>query len=162
MPASNLLAATNFDQNPHQDYLHSRLQLAADECPKNSIYGYAKATSPLLDGRLQGPVYLTSSDHELPDLLADLKGQVPIRFARRDQLEERPPQDGVQRNADVAVNKFILNMKGGSKGLLNPLRVVRGRHNAIGSRQPVGSEQPADEGEQPAAQHPACRRGNNN
>jgi hypothetical protein len=51
------------------------VQLAANQCPKKSIYGNAKAVSPLLDKPLKGPVYLTSSDNTLPDLLVDLKGQ---------------------------------------------------------------------------------------
>ena len=56
------------------------MQLAARTCPKEAIYGNAKARSPLLDGVLKGPVYLISSDDLLPDLLADLRGQVNVRL----------------------------------------------------------------------------------
>src|SRR5665811_2060321 len=34
----------------------TRVQYAANSCPRNSIYGYARAFSPLLDKPLQGPV----------------------------------------------------------------------------------------------------------
>ena len=39
----------------------TRVQFAANACPSNSIYGFAEANSPLLDGPLKGPVYLRSS-----------------------------------------------------------------------------------------------------
>ena len=68
--------ATILDQS-HIKTVCTRVQLAADECPKNSIYGHAKATSPLLDDPLKGPVDPTSPSNELPDLLADLHGQIP-------------------------------------------------------------------------------------
>ena len=48
----------------------TRVQFAANACPKNSIYGYARAFTPLLDKPLEGPVYLRSSDNPLPDLVA--------------------------------------------------------------------------------------------
>jgi hypothetical protein len=50
-------------------------------CPAGSIYGKARATSPLLDAPLEGPVYLRSSNHPLPDLVPALQegpfGQLP-------------------------------------------------------------------------------------
>ena len=56
----------------------TRVQFAANACPKKSIYGYARAFTPLLSKPLEGPVYLRSSSNELPDLVSDLHGQVPI------------------------------------------------------------------------------------
>ena len=58
----------------------TRPQLASGTCPKAAIYGHAQARSPLLGKALRGPVYLVSSNHELPDLLADLRGQVNIQL----------------------------------------------------------------------------------
>jgi len=50
-----------------------------EKCPPESIYGFAKATTPLLEKPLEGPVYLgTGYGHQLPDLLADLGGQIPV------------------------------------------------------------------------------------
>jgi hypothetical protein len=94
------------------------VQLAAGQCPKGSIYGSAKATSPLLDAPLTGPVYLTSSSHELPDLLADLHGQVPIRLRGVISSAHGRLKTVFNTTPDVAVAKFILDMKGGGKGLL--------------------------------------------
>jgi hypothetical protein len=61
----------------------TRVQFAAHDCPKDSIYGFAEATTPLLDGPLKGPVYLRSSSHELPDLVVALNGQVDVVLAGR-------------------------------------------------------------------------------
>lgn len=96
----------------------TRTQLAASECPRDAIYGFARATSPLLDGNLKGPVYLTSSDNELPDLLADLQGQVNIRLRGAISARNGRMKTVFYPTPDVAVDKFILNMRGGSRGLL--------------------------------------------
>jgi hypothetical protein len=109
--------ATILDQS-HIKTICTRVQLAANQCPKASIYGYAKATSPLLDEPLKGPVYLTSSNNELPDLLADLRGQVPIQLRGVISSANGRLKTVFNNTPDVAVNKFILNMKGGGKGLL--------------------------------------------
>jgi hypothetical protein len=109
--------ATILDQS-HIKTICTRVQLAANECPKNSIYGNAKATSPLLDKQLKGPVYLTSSNHQLPDLLVDLKGQVNVRLRGVISSAHGRLKTVFNNTPDVAVTKFTLTMKGGSKGLL--------------------------------------------
>jgi hypothetical protein len=109
--------ATILDQG-HIKTICTRVQLAANQCPKNAIYGHAKATSPLLDQPLKGPVYLTSSSHELPDLLADLHGQVPIRLRGVISGQNARLKTVFNATPDVAVSKFELNMKGGGKGLI--------------------------------------------
>lgn len=109
--------ATILDQS-HIRTICTRVQLAANNCPKGSIYGHAKATSPLLAGKLKGPVYLTSSNNTLPDLLADLKGQVNVRLRGVISSSNGRLKTVFRKTPDVAVNKFILTMKGGDKGLL--------------------------------------------
>lgn len=109
--------ATILDQG-HIKTICTRVQLAANECPKNSIYGHAQATSPLLDKPLKGPVYLTSSSNPLPDLLVNLRGQVPIRLRGVISSEHGRLKTVFNNTPDVAVNKFILNMRGGNRGLL--------------------------------------------
>ena len=56
----------------------TRVQFAAQTCPAASRYGFAMAKTPLLDKPLEGPVYLRASNHKLPDLVADLRGQIRI------------------------------------------------------------------------------------
>ena len=109
--------ATILDQS-HIRTICTRVQLAADECPKKAIYGNATATSPLLKGKLKGPVYLTSSNNELPDLLVDLRGQVDVRLRGVILSENARLKTVFRKVPDVAVNKFVLTMKGGNRGLL--------------------------------------------
>jgi hypothetical protein len=97
----------------------TRVQLAAGACPSAAVYGYARAETPLLDGELAGPVYLTSSSNPLPDLLVDLRGQVNVRL--RGVISST--KGGRIKNVfpavpDVPVSRFTLTMKGGKKGLL--------------------------------------------
>jgi hypothetical protein len=109
--------ATILDQS-HIRTVCTRPQLAARNCPKKAIYGHARATSPLLDGVLKGPVYLVSSDDLLPNLLADLRGQVNVRLRGEIIGVKGRLKTVFHSTPDVAVRKFILNMRGGDRGLL--------------------------------------------
>ena len=61
---------------PHPHRLHpgpvQRRRRQRRTVPKGSIYGRVKAVTPLLDEPLTVPVYLRSSNHPLPDLVAAL------------------------------------------------------------------------------------------
>jgi hypothetical protein len=96
----------------------TRVQFAANECPKDSIYGYAQAYTPLLDGPLKGPVYLRSSDNELPDIVAALHGQVDIDLDGRIDSVKGKIRNTFSVVPDVPVSKFILTVRGGKRGLL--------------------------------------------
>jgi hypothetical protein len=96
----------------------TRVQFAARKCPRNSIYGHARAFSPLLDRPLKGPVYLRSSDNVLPDLVAALRGQVEVELASRTDSVRGRIRNIFDIVPDVPVSKFILTMRGGRKGLL--------------------------------------------
>ncbi|MGC1167229.1 MAG: hypothetical protein WA862_14100 [Solirubrobacterales bacterium] len=129
-----ILEARNRDANlsraaltlPHSLFLDqshiktvcTRVQLAAKECPRNSIYGQAIAKSPLLDKRLKGPVYLVSSSDKLPNLVADLRGQVNIQLRGVISSKRGGLKTVFPTVPDVPVKKFILNMRGGKKSLL--------------------------------------------
>lgn len=110
----------------------TRVQLANYNCPKAAIYGHARARSPLLDGVLWGPVYLVSSNNTLPDLVADLRGQIPVRLYGVISSKRGGIKTVFNGTPDVPVSKFILNMQGGkTKGLLvNSRNLCRGRLNA--------------------------------
>ena len=66
---------------------------------------------------LAGPVYLRSSTHRLPDLVADLRGLVNVEVAGR--ISSR---GGLHASfdalPDAPVSKFGLTMKGGRKSLI--------------------------------------------
>jgi len=114
------------DQN-HIKTVCTRVQFAADDCPKGSVYGRATATTSLLDGRLSGPVYLRSSDNELPDLVAHLRGQVDVALVGRIDSIRGGIRTTFVAPPDAPVTKFVLTMQGGRKGLLINSRDVCGR-----------------------------------
>ncbi|HEY0318638.1 MAG TPA: hypothetical protein VGC49_10160 [Solirubrobacterales bacterium] len=111
---------------PHSEFLEqahirticTRVQFAADQCPAGAVYGYAKAYTPLLDKPLQGPVYLRSSNNPLPDLVAALHGQIDVELAGRIDSVNGGIRTSFNLVPDAPVTKFVLNMKGGGKGLL--------------------------------------------
>jgi hypothetical protein len=107
----------------HIKTICTRPELAAHECPQDSVYGHARAESPLLENELAGPVYLVPSTHVLPDLLVDLRGQVEIQL----HGVIKSAKGGRIRTTfspvpDVPVSKFVLTMQGGKKGLLQNSR----------------------------------------
>jgi hypothetical protein len=107
-----------FLDQSHIKTVCTRPQLASQTCPKASVYGNAEAKSPLLENKLKGPVYLVSSNDKLPNLVADLRGQVNIQLrgvisSKRGGLKTVFPEV-----PDLPVKKFILNMQGGNKSLL--------------------------------------------
>ncbi|HEX3608746.1 MAG TPA: hypothetical protein VHU14_03625 [Solirubrobacterales bacterium] len=115
---------------PHSEFLDqahiktvcTRVQFTQDSCPAGSVYGHARAITPLLDYAIEGPVYLRSSSHELPDLVAALRG--PARQPIEINLDGRIDSvNGGIRNSfeavpDAPVSKFVLTMQGAKKGLL--------------------------------------------
>jgi hypothetical protein len=111
---------------PHSEFLAqehirticTRVQFAANACPKGSVYGKATAYSPLLDKPISGPVYLRSSDHALPDLVADLSGQIRVTLDGRISSVKGGITNSFEMVPDAPVSKFVLRMQGGKKGLL--------------------------------------------
>ena len=110
---------TLLDQNsPAFTDVCTRPQYAAASCPAVSQIGTAKAFSPLLAEPLEGPVYLKTSDNQLPDLAADLDGIVEIDlFGRIDQSDSRI-RNTFDIVPDVPVSSFKLKLNGGKAGVL--------------------------------------------
>lgn len=122
-------------QLPHAAFLDqghiktvcTRVQFAAGvgngaECPSGSIYGRAWARSPLLGYTLVGNVYLRSSSHKLPDLVAALQGPAsqPIAIDLDGRVDS---VKGAMRNTfeaapDAPVSFFRLKLFGGKRGLI--------------------------------------------
>lgn len=111
----------------------TRPQLASQTCPKAAVYGHAEAKSPLLEGKLKGPVYLVSSEHELPDLVANLRGQVNIQLYGVISSKHGGIKTVFNNAPDVPVSKFILRMEGGKKhGLLvNSTNLCQGKLSSV-------------------------------
>jgi hypothetical protein len=122
---------------PHSEFLAqehivticTRKRFAVDECPKGSIYGKAKAWTPLLSQPLQGPVYLRSSDNPLPDLVMSLEGEIDIALVGRIDSVNQGIRTTFDAVPDAPITKFVLKMRGGKKSLLvNSQNICRGRH----------------------------------
>jgi hypothetical protein len=129
--ASVALPRSEFLAQEHIRTICTRVQWADDSCPKAAIYGQAEAITPLLDEPLRGPVYLRSSDNELPDLVADLEGQIDIELVGRIDSFKRGIRTTFEGVPDAPVSKFVLRMKGGKKSLLvNSTDICRGKQRA--------------------------------
>jgi hypothetical protein len=114
LPKALILEQANIGQ------VCTRVQFAAHECPAGSVYGFAEATTPLLDGPLKGPVYLRSNpEHELPDLVAALHGQVDVELSGvTDTTKNGRLRNTFEMVPDVPVSTFTLTVRGGKRGLL--------------------------------------------
>jgi hypothetical protein len=149
MPSGGANIARTSVALPHSEFLAqshlnttcTRVQYAAGGgggagCPKGSVYGRARAFSPLLDQPLEGPVYLRSNggDRELPDLVASLDGQIHVDLVGYVDSDKRTGglRTTFAKVPDAPVSKFVLKMPGGRKSLLeNSTDICRGRHRAI-------------------------------
>ncbi len=110
----------------------TRVQFAANACPKKSVYGHARAITPLLGQPLEGPVYLRSSNNPLPDLVAHLEGQVDIDLVGRIDSFKGGIRTTFDRVPDVPVSKFVMTLPGGKHGLLVASKnLCQGRVRAI-------------------------------
>ncbi|HKZ12709.1 MAG TPA: hypothetical protein VJL81_02575 [Solirubrobacterales bacterium] len=96
----------------------TRPQFAAEQCPTKSVYGYARAWSPLLSDPLEGQVVLRSSNNTLPDMVAHLKGQVNIDLDGRIDSFKGGIRTTFASIPDLPVSKFVLTLPGGKHGLL--------------------------------------------
>lgn len=116
------LPRSEFLENAHIQTVCTRVQFAAENCPAKSVYGHARAITPLLDEPLEGPVYLRSSSHKLPDVVMALKGPPsrPIKVELDGRIDS--VNGGIRTTFDFVpdqpVTKAILQMQGGKKGLL--------------------------------------------
>lgn len=127
---------------PHSEFLDqgnigtvcTQPQLKTQTCPPASIYGRAKAWTPLLDKPLEGPVYLGAGfGHNLPDLVADLNGQIRVLVhGQVDTTKKGGIRNTFEAVPDAPVSKFVLEMKGGTKkGLLvNSENICRKKQKA--------------------------------
>jgi hypothetical protein len=99
-------------------------------CPANSVYGRARAVTPLLSEPLEGPVYLRSNggERKVPDLVAALHGQEinidlvgfvdSVLTKNKNGETISRIRNRFQNVPDAPVSKFTLELSGGKKGLL--------------------------------------------
>jgi len=132
-------------QLPHSEFLDqshirtvcTRVQFNAgngngSQCPAGAVYGHAKAWTPLLDQPLEGPVFLRSSSHLLPDLVLAMHGLIDFDAVGRIDSVNGGIRSTFDFVPDAPITKVVLNMQGGKKGLLvNSTNLCKGKHRAI-------------------------------
>jgi hypothetical protein len=114
-------------------------------CPKGSIVGRARATSPLLNDPLVGNVYFVKNIRTdaktgnqirtLPMIMVALRGEIAINL----KGESDTTKDGKLVNTfdnvpDAPVSQFNLNINGGSSGILAVTRTRRSLINLCAGR----------------------------
>jgi hypothetical protein len=107
-------------------------QFAAGHCPPGSIYGHVRAFTPLLEAPMEGPAYLRSSTHTLPDLVFALRGHgIEVDVAGRIDAYKGGIRGTFPTIPDAPVSKFVLRMNGGKRGVLvNAENICKGRQLA--------------------------------
>jgi hypothetical protein len=131
---------SEFIEQGHFRTICTRVQFAANGghgagCPKGSVYGHVKVWTPLLSEPLKGPVYLRSSNHNLPDAVFALRGppsaEVNLEVAIRIDSAHGGLRATVQGAPDAPVSRAVVNMQGGQKGLfVNSTDICKGKHRA--------------------------------
>jgi hypothetical protein len=128
--------SSEFIEQGHFRTICTRVQFAAGagfgaQCPKGSIYGHVKVWTPLLDEPLQGPVYLRSSNHNLPDAVLALHGLVDIEVSVRIDSKHGRLRATVADSPDAPVSRAVVRMQGGQKGLfVNSTNLCAAKHRA--------------------------------
>jgi hypothetical protein len=125
------LPHSEFIDQAHFRTICTRVQYAANQCPAGSVYGYVKAQSPLVDYTLEGPVYLRSSSHKLPDAVAALHGPpsqpIAIDAVARIDSVNGGLRSRVETVPDAPLTKVIVSLQGGKKGLFqNSTNICKG------------------------------------
>ena len=131
-----LFPRSEFIEQGHFRTICTRVQFAAGpgfgaQCPKGSVYGHVSAWSPLLDQPLEGPVYLRSSSHNLPDAVFALHGLVDVEVSVRIDSVHGRLRARVQNAPDALISRAVVRMQGGQKGLfVNSTDICAAKHRA--------------------------------
>jgi hypothetical protein len=125
------LPRSAFLDQAHIRTICTRVQFAADACPPGAVYGQATAFTPLLSEPLSGPVYLRSSDNNLPDFVADLKGLVDVEAVARIDSVKGGIRASFEDVPDAPLTKVVVEMQGAKKGLIvNSTDLCASKHRA--------------------------------
>jgi hypothetical protein len=117
--ASVTLPRSEFLDQGHIGTVCTRVQFAANACPAASVYGMVSAKTPLLDETLTGPIYLRSSNHQLPDLVAAFRGgRIDANLVGRVDSVNGGIRNTFEFVPDVPVSTATFSFFGGKKGLL--------------------------------------------
>jgi hypothetical protein len=116
-----------------------------NRCPKGSIVGRAKATSPLLKAPLAGNVYFVKNVRidkktgnqirTLPMIIVALRGEIDINLRGESSTTNSGKLVNTFDNVpDAPVSKFNLNINGGNTGILAVTRTRTAKINLCAGR----------------------------
>jgi hypothetical protein len=111
-----------------------------NHCPKGSIVGRARATTPLLERDLAGDVYFVKNVRRdartgneirtLPMIVVALRGEIAINLRGEASTTKAGSLVNTFANLhDAPISKFSLNIKGGSNGILAVTRTRKAKIN---------------------------------
>ena len=135
--AEVILPASEFIAQEHFQTICTRVQFKeaggnGEACPPGSIYGYAKAITPLLSTPLEGPIFLRSngSERELPDIVASLRnGEINVHLVGFVDSVKGRLRSTFASTPDAPVSSALISLYGGKKGLFqNSTNLCRATH----------------------------------
>jgi hypothetical protein len=111
-----------------------------NHCPKGSIVGRAKATTPLLERALTGDVYFVKNVRKdpktgntirtLPMIVVALRGEIAINLKGESSTTKAGRLVNTFANVpDAPISQFNLNIKGGKTGILAVTRTRKSKIN---------------------------------
>jgi hypothetical protein len=134
------LPRSEFIANAHFNTICTRVVFKqgakpGEKCPAGSIYGKAVAETPILDEPLVGPVFLRSSEHQLPDVVAALhNGEIDVVLVGRVDSVKGRLRNTFEATPDAPVKRVVVSLMGGKKGLFeNSTNLCASTHKAIAS-----------------------------
>jgi len=137
--ASVILPRSEFIEQGHFNNICTRVQFKEGagngaSCPAGSIYGHARAVTPILSEPLEGPVMLRSNpERTLPDVVAALhNAQVDFDLVGNVDSVKGQLRTTFASAPDAPVTSFDLELEGGAKGLfVNSTNLCLKKHRAV-------------------------------
>jgi hypothetical protein len=117
------LPRSEFIENAHFDTICTRAQFKlqggnGEACPAGSVYGWARAKSPILEDPVEGPIFLRSSEHQLPDIVASLRGQeINVHLVGHVDSVKGQLRNTFETVPDAPVEWASFSFRGQKKGL---------------------------------------------
>jgi hypothetical protein len=122
--ATVILPHSEFIEQAHFENICTRVQFKegagnGSSCPANSVYGHAKAVTPLLSEPLEGPIFLRANpERRLPDVVAALhNSQVDFDLVGNVDSVKGKLRTTFATVPDAPVSSADVELFGGSKGL---------------------------------------------
>jgi hypothetical protein len=132
-----VLPKSEFIENAHFNTICTRVVFKqgahpGEMCPAGSIYGNAVIKTPLLSEPLVGPVFLRSSEHQLPDVVAAVhNGQIDITLDGHVDSVKGRLRTTFEATPDAPVGSAVIGLLGGKKGLfVNSTNLCKATHKA--------------------------------